>query len=89
MSQLVIVADVDSLCMYYSLVFASIPRVHLGCVMFVAAAAVAFAQVSFLAFFADGLANLCCAGVCRWFCPPSSSPFPPVVDTRRDICDAL
>jgi hypothetical protein len=31
--------------MYYSLVFASIPRVHLGCVAFIAAAAVLFAQV--------------------------------------------
>ena len=32
--------------MYYSLVFASIPRVHIGCVAFVAAAAVVFAQVT-------------------------------------------
>jgi hypothetical protein len=31
--------------MYYSLVFASINRVHCGCVVFAAAAAVAFAQV--------------------------------------------
>ncbi len=32
--------------MYYSLVFASINRVHCACVIFVAAAAVAFAQVT-------------------------------------------